>query len=236
MDADVKRIFDQCDVVKDLNVFMFVLDPEGRLVHGFKGLPGGRNPTYLRDEIRTATEKMRLPDVPASTQAEGLPDVKGPGSPAGVRLFVRTTSQERVANVVVEAMPLDNRERQALSFPETARELDPETLRSWFVQLYPPAIRTVEQSKPFKRAQGTLKMQQASQGGKERRALLRGSVQLTREGGSEPAFKGTCDVVIFYGAGGEIRSIKGFVEGVYIYRLRGAVEYQVSAALESRPE
>jgi hypothetical protein len=236
MDADVKRIFDQSDVVKDINVFMFILDPEGRLVHGFKGLSGGRNPTYLRDEIRTATAKMRLPDVPASTQAEGLPDVKGPGSPAGVRLFVRTASQDRGTNVVVEAIPLNDEERKALSFPEAARELDAETLRSWFVQLYPPAIRTVEQSKPFKRAEGTLKMEQASQGGQERRALLRGPVQLTREGGSDPAFKGICAAVIFYGPGGEIRSIKGFVEGIYIYRHRGAVEYQVSAALESRPE
>ena len=233
MDSDVKEVYEKSDVPKDTNVFMFVLDSGGRLVHGFKGLPGGRNPTYVRDEIGKGVAKLQMPKSPPPAQADGLPDVKG----AGVRLFVRSSVQGRGGNVIVEALPLKDEERKALAFPEKAREIESEALRSWLTQLYPAAIRTADQSRPFKTIAGTLKLEPVGQGGKSRTALLRGPVKLQRDGESESAFEGTIEAVLTYPADrDEMRSLRGVVEGLYFYRQRGVTEYMMTAALESRPE
>jgi len=37
-------------------------------------------------------------------------------------------------------------------------------------------------------------------------------------------------------SGVSARSLRGVVEGAYLYRQRGTVEYKMTAAIESRPE
>jgi len=230
MDPDVKEVFEKSEVAKDTNVFMFVLDSTGKLVHGFKGLSGGRNPNYMKDEIGKGVSKLTIPEVKQGTGADGLPDVKGPG----VRLFVRSG---RGGQAIVEALAMTDDERKALLFPEKAREIEAETLRRWLVQLYPPAIRTADQSKPFRKITGTLKLEPAGSDGKARTALLRGPVKLARGEETESSFEGTFEAILTYPAdGAELRSLRGVVEGVYTYRQRGAIEYKMTAALESRPE
>lgn len=236
MDPDVKEVFEKSEVAKDANVFMFVLDSTGAVVHGFKGLPGGRNPAYVKDEIGKAVAKIALPDAKPAAGADGLPDVKGDGTPAGVRLFVRSDAQGRGKNVIVEALPLKDEERKALRFPGKARELEAETFRAWLVQMYPAGIRTADQSKPFKTIAGTLTLEPSASDGNVRTALLRGPVKLARGDDAESAFEGTLEAVLTYGDGPEVRSLRGVVEGTYLYRQRGAVEYKMTAAIESRPE
>lgn len=230
MDPDVKEVFEKSEVAKDTNVYMFVLDSAGRLVHGFKGLPGGRNPGYLKDEIGKGIAKVRIPAAGPGAGPDGLPDVKGPG----VRLFIRSG---RGGQAIVEALATTDDERKALAFPEKTREIEAESLRRWLVQLYPPAIRTADQSKPFKKITGTLKLEAAGSDGKARTAILRGTVTLARGEETESAFEGTFEAVMTYPAdAAELRSLRGVVEGVYTYRQRGAIEVKMTAALESRPD
>lgn len=221
MDPEVRAVHDASEVPKDTNVFMYVLDAEGKLVHGFKGLPGGRNPTWVKDELAKAVAKLKIPEVKGPA-ADGLPDVK-----SGVRMFIRSGGGK---NVIVEALPMD---WKPLAWPERAREIPAETLRDWLVQLYPAAIRTVDQSKPFKTVAGTLTLSPAE----GRRAVLRGTVKLSKGDEKESSFEGTLEAAVTYAPDApEVRSLRGVVEGVYTYRMRVATEYKMVAAIESRPE
>jgi hypothetical protein len=60
LEPAVREIFTKSDMSRDpnrLNVFMFVLDPQGRVVHEFHGLPGGgRSAVPGRSEHRAEIE------------------------------------------------------------------------------------------------------------------------------------------------------------------------------------
>ena len=106
MPADVKAIFTRSELSKDpkrLNLFVFMLDKEGRAVHSFHGLPGGARGGDARSdyakEIPNGLAKLKFPtNKPATKEGRALrvADLKatGAGVPAGVRLFVRLKDEK----------------------------------------------------------------------------------------------------------------------------------------------
>jgi hypothetical protein len=66
---------------------------------------------------------------------------------------------------------------------------------------------------------------------------LRGKVQLQKEGASQSAFEGTIEVALTYPPGSaDVRSLRGTIDGAYLYRVRGTQPMKLHAAIESRPE
>src|SRR5262249_4135614 len=181
MSTDVRAVFTTSKLSEDpkhSNVYALILDQEGRLVHGFHGLSGrGEKRSDYKAEIAKGLAKLKLPEgkKPAKERPAVLPDLKGatPGAPAGVRIFVRLRDAKGGfggGKPVVEVVPMKAEDWKALAFPEKARDVEAETLRSWLVQLYPPAIRTVDQKEPFREITGRLELEPAGGRHKVRKA------------------------------------------------------------------
>jgi hypothetical protein len=248
MPAEVKAVFTGSELSKDprrLNLFVFLLDHQGRTVHSFHGLPGGARGGEGRSdytkEIPSGLAKLKLP-ADKGGRASAVPDLKatGAGVPAGVRLFVRLNDEKdplRSRMPVVEVVPMKAEDWQALALPEKAREVEAAALKRWLVQLYPAGIRTADQSKPFTRISGSLKLEPAGADRAGRYALLRGKVRLAKGGDQESAFEGTLRAVLTYGLDAPgVKSLRAVVEGAYLYRLRKTQRMPLVAAIESRPE
>jgi hypothetical protein len=252
MPADVKAIFHGSELSKDpkrLNLLVFMLDHQGRMVHGFHGLPagarGGDGRSDYTKDIPKGLAKLKLPADRPAAKAEGrlaLPDLKatGAGVPAGVRLFVRLNDPKDAVRrklSVVEVVPMKAPEWKAFSFPEKAKQIEAEVLRPWLVQLYPAGIRTADQRKPFTTMTGALKLEPAGADKAGRYALLRGKIKLAKGDDKESAFEGTLQAVLTYGLDApEVKSVRAVVEGAYLYRLRATERLPLVAAIESRPD
>jgi hypothetical protein len=244
MPADVKEIYTNSDAPKDSNVFAFVLDSRARLVHSFKGNMNRRaGDASWEDELTKALARMNLvtDGAPRQLRPPRVPDLESSddGRPAGVRVFVRTG--ERAAgnggNPVVELVPMTARAWATLSLPEDAggTDIDAADLRAWFEQLYPSAIRTADQRKPFRTATGTLRLEPAGSDDRHRFALLRGAFRLSK-GDGESEVEGDVSAVLTYPLDArQVRSVRGVVDAAYIYRIRGTQRIPLIAAIESRP-
>jgi hypothetical protein len=252
LEPAVREVFTRSDLSKDprrFNVFMFVLDPQGRVVHEFHGLPGGRKTASPgrsdhQTEIRKARARLKLPQAkPAKAEGppEGLPDLKAPGSgaPAGVRLFLRQNDRGNAIFSklpVVEVVSMKPADWKPLAFAPKGKEIDVAVLKSWLVWLYPAGIRAADEQKPFQEFSGTLKLEPAGSDGKFRYALLRGKVILVKGGDAESAFEGQLELVLTYRwDAAEVQSVRGVVEGTYLYRTRGTSREKLRVAIESRP-
>jgi hypothetical protein len=253
LEPAVREVFTNSELAKDpkrFNVFMFVLDPRGRVVHQFHGLPGGGRAAAPgrsdhQAEIQKARAQLKLPEAKphrAEGPPKGLPDLKAPGSgaPAGVRLFIR---QDDPGNSVfsklpvVEVVSMKPDDWKPLAFAPEGREIEAEVLKSWLVWLYPAGIRAADEKKPFQKFGGTLKLEPAGSDDKFRYALLRGRVLLAKGGDAESAFEGRIEVVLTYRPdAAEVQSVRGVVEGTYLYRTRGTNREKLRVAIESRPE
>jgi hypothetical protein len=248
MPPDVRAIFTGSELPQDpkrLNLFVFMLDHQGRMVHSFHGLPsGGRGGDGRSDytrEIPSGLAKLNLPADKAG-RASAVPDLSttGTGLPAGVRLFVRLNDEKdrfRSQVPVVEVVALTAEDWKSLALPEKAKEVEAGALRSWLVQLYPAGIRTADQRKPFTRISGSLKLEPAGADKAGRYALLRGKLRLAKGDDKESAFEGTLQAVLTYGLDAPgVKSVRAVVEGDYLYRLRTTQRMPLVAAVESRPE
>lgn len=233
---DINDFFEKSGVARNINVFGFALDSKGELAHGFPALPNGRAPGYFKDEVAKAVEKLKPPKV--EPKGSLLPDLKGSGSPpAGVRIFIRSSEAGRGKPApIVEVVRTSPETWKLLAFPDEPRDVEAQALKAWLVQLYPAAIRTVDQSKPFKTIAGSLKLQASGGDGKRRTALLRGDVRLSKGDETESAVEGRLELVLTYSAdAADVVSVRGFFEGTYFYRQRGELKFQLTAAIESRP-
>lgn len=211
MPADVAELFKQ--VEHRSNVYAIVLDGDGKFVHGFPALPPKRDPDYFKTELAKA--KLEFPkDRPV---VDRLPDGKG------MRIFIRCRSELPIVEMV------ERKDWTIFAYPGEEREIDASELRDWFAHLYPPAIRTEDQSKPFKSVTGKLKLRPA---GKDH-AILGGEFRMTKGDDGESAFEGSLGAVITY-KGGAFESFRGTVDGVYLYRQRETQRIPLTAALESR--
>ena len=253
LEPAVREVFTRSDLSKDpkrFNVFMFVLDRQGRVVHEFHGLPGGRKGATSgrsdhQAEIQKARAKLKVREAKphkAEGSPKGLPDLKalGSGAPAGVRLFIR---QDDPSNSVfsklpvVEVVPMKPHDWKPLEFDATGKEVEAEALKAWLVCLYPAAIRAADEKKRFQKFSGTLTLEPAGSDDKCRYALLRGRVLLAKGGDVESAFEGRIEVVLTYRPdAAEVQSVRGVVEGTYLYRTRGTNREKLRVAIESRPK
>jgi hypothetical protein len=228
---------------------MFVLDSRGKVVHEFHGLPGvGRSEARGRSdhkaEIRKARGILKLPEAEREHPdgpLPGLPDLKplDSGAPGGVRLFIR---QDDPANSirsrlpVVEVVSMTADDWKPLAYPANKRDIEAATLKSWLVWLYPAGIRAADEQKRFQRFDGTLTLEPAGSDDNFRYALLRGRVRLAKGGDTESAFEGELKALLTYRReAAEVRSLRGVVEGTYLYRTRGTSREKLSVAIESRP-
>jgi hypothetical protein len=253
LEPAVREVFTKADLSKDpkrFNVFMFALDPAGRVVHAFHGLPAGRKTASPgrsdhQAEIQKARVLLKLPPArPANEDGppKGLPDIKvlSSGAPAGVRLFLRQDDRgNAIASKlpVVEVVLMQPADWKPLEFAPKGKEIEAAALKSWLVWLYPAGIRAADEQKAFQKFAGTLKLEPAGSDDKFRYALLRGNVMLTKGGDTESAFEGQLDVVLSYrpDAAG-VHSVRGVIEGTYLYRTRGTSKEKLRVAIESRPE
>jgi hypothetical protein len=253
LEPAVREVFTKSDLSQDpkrFNVFMFVLDPQGKVVHEFHGLPGGRQAATPgrsdhRAEIQKARAQLKLPEAKphkADGPPQGLPDLKalGPGAPAGVRLFLR---QDDPSNSVfsklpvVEVVSMKPDDWKPLAFAPKGKDVEAEVLKSWLVWLYPAGIRAADEKKPFQKFSGTLQLEPAGSDDQFRYALLRGKVLLAKGGDAESAFAGQLEVVLTYRPdAAEVESVRGVVEGTYLYRTRGTNREKLRMAIESRPQ
>jgi hypothetical protein len=253
LEPDVRAVFTRSDLSRDpkrFNVFMFVLDAQGRVVHEFHGLPGGRKSATAgrsdhQAEIQKARARLKLPEATprkGTGRQNGLPDLKplGTGAPAGVRLFIR---QDDPSNSIASKLPVVEVVRMTpddwkpLAFAPNAKEIKADVLKSWLVWLYPAGIRAADEKKRFQTFSGSLKLEPAGSDGSFRQALLRGKVRLAKGGDAESAFEGQLEVVLTYRPdAAEVQSVRGVVEGTYLYRTRGTSRQKLRVAIESRPE
>jgi hypothetical protein len=249
LEPAVREVFTKSKLSKDpnrLNVFMFVLNAKGEVVHEFHGLPGrGTARSDHQAEIQKARALLKLPETkPARADGppKGLPDLKAtaPGAPAGVRLFIRqddpkTTIFSKLPVVEVVSMKPDD--WKPFAFPSKDRDIEAVALKNWLVWLYPAGIRAADEKKPFQKFSGTLKLEPAGSDDKFRYALLRGKVVLAKGDDTESAFEGNLEVVLKYRPDtAEVQSVRGGVEGTYLYRTRGTNPQKLRVAIESRPE
>jgi len=248
MPADVKAVFTGSKLSKDpkrLNLFVIMLDHQGRTVHDFHGLPGGARGGDGRSdyakEIPRGLAKLKRP-ADEEGRASVVPDLKttGTGVPAGVRLFVRLNDPKdtiRSQMPVVEVVAMKAGDWTPLALPEKAKEVEAAALKSWLVQLYPAGIRTADQSKPFTKISGSLKLEPAGADKAGRYALLRGKIKLAKGDDKQSAFEGIVQAVLTYGLDAPgVKSVRAVVEGDYLYRLRATQRMPLVAAIESRPE
>src|SRR5262249_36528208 len=120
---------------------------------------------------------------------------------------------------------------------EQPKEIDANILRNWLVQLYPPGISPVDEKKPFMEITGSLTLVSAGADEQSRYALIRGKVRLAKGGDTESAFEGALQAGVTYrGDAPEVRSVRGVVEGDYLYRTAGNQRLPLKVAIESRPE
>ena len=248
LEPDIQKIFTKSELLKDpkhTNLFGFVLDAEGQVVHQFHGLPGSGGVLARSDykaELTKARTKLLLPkELPAKKIEDlpGLPDLttsskKGAGLPAGVRLFVRQVD----AMPLVEVVPMNANQWQALALPAQAKEMDAEVLKDWLVWLYPAAVRPADgESKRFQKFNGKLTLEPAGADKDRRYALLHGTVRLTKGTDNGSTFEGTIQLVITYRLDApEVKSVRGIVAGEFVYQTTRTLRLPLKAAIESRPE
>ncbi len=250
LEPAVRAVFTKSDLSKDpkrFNVFMFVLDSKGQVVHEFHGLPGSRGAgrSDHQAEIQKARAKLKLPETKPGKAAgppRGLPDLKAPspGAPAGVRLFIRQDDPKNsiLSKLpVVEVVSMKPDDWKPLAFDPKGKDIEAAVLKNWLVWLYPAGIRAADEKKPFQKFSGTLKLEPAGSNDKFRYALLRGKVQLAKGSAAESAFEGQFEVVLTYRPDtAEVQAVRGVVEGTYLYRTRGTSREKLRVAIESRPE
>jgi hypothetical protein len=253
LEPAVREVYTRSNLSKDpkrFNVFMFVLNPQSRVVHEFHGLPAGARPatpgrSNHQAEIQKARAQLKLPEAKphhVKGPPKGLPDLRAlaSGTPAGVRLFIR---QDDPSNSVfsklpvVEVVSMKADDWKPLAFPPKGKEIEADVLKRWLVWLYPAGIRASDEKKSFQKFTGYLKLEPAGSDDKFRHALLRGKVLLTKGSDAESAFEGQLELVLTYRPdAAKVQSVRGVVEGTYVYRTRGTNQQKLRVAIESRPE
>lgn len=192
LEPAVREVFTTSGLSRDpnrFNVFMFVLDPRGQVVHEFHGLPGrGTGRSDHLAEIQKARAKLKLagakPERPQAA-SKGLPDLHAlsPGVPAGVRLFVRQDDPKNSVFSklpVVEVVSMKADDWRPVAYAPKGKEIDAEALKSWPVWLYPAGIRAADEQKRFQKFSGRLQLDPAGSDDRYRYALLRGKVLLAK--------------------------------------------------------
>jgi hypothetical protein len=233
MPAEVRELSRSQARERRSNIHCYVLDAKGALAGSFPPF-AGRIPDFDPDRMgRTMREgierAIRGMELPAAAKVEDdrklhLPDIK-----PGVRILLSLKGpvpQYRAA--VVECVPVGDRERRALAQPEKARSVDAAELRAWLEQLMPPAV--MEGMGGVKEISGTLTLEPSG--------LLGGEVRLVLDDPNGSACTGRLDGIVTWrsGAFATVRAAFEGVFGKHDRMHRGPMDFQMKAAIESRPE
>ena len=227
MPDDVRGVYESADLNGiQGNIVLFVLDWKGKVIRAFQPFPG-LNPSslgfdrermgrYLLDEIERATKSLKLPTRVPKKETLSLPTVVGREKPAGLRVLASfdCARMSSYRAPVVEAVAIQNAERQALKWPQRATTVPAKKLERWLEQIYPPAI--MDRSGRIKEVSGNLTLTPAGKRGNNRFAVLRGRVHLVMDDGVGTAFDGGLELVVTYSQrGNRMESLKGVFKGVY---------------------
>ena len=138
---------------------------------------------------------------------------------------------------VVDVVPMNADDWKPLAFTPNGTEIEAEVLKRWLVWVYPAGIRAADEQKQFQKFSGSLKLEPAGSNDMFRYALLRGKVRLTKGSDRESAFEGELEAVLTYRHDvAQVQSLRGVVEGAYLYRMRETSREILRVAIESRPE
>jgi hypothetical protein len=251
---EVKDLLDKLGADKEgrlgkTNAYLAILNPQGELVYHFDGGQmgiSGRNdpnyrPQYFAEEFAEGWAKLKLSPAKVKKSTGNtltLPEVRGPESPAGVRIFSRSVAEGMGDVTTVRAVGLSAEQRKALSCPAETKTVDAEMLRSWLELLQLPRVREVDANVPFKKIAGSLRLQPAGVDAKFRYAIMSGSIVLTKDEGQSSAEVTFQGVVVYRLDGPKVQLLRGVIEGLYHYREGGAERAGIkfSAAFESTPE
>jgi hypothetical protein len=251
MEPDARRLFEESDLSRDpnrLNVFLFVLDERGQVMHECHGVPGGARGGVGRSdwaaEISRARAKLNLPsEARGARPIRSLPDLANSRNdgvvPAGVRIFVRQDDPNNSHGnrlPVVEVVPMSAADWEVLAFPAARRQLKADDLKRWLVWFYPAAIRTADERNRFRHFRGTLHLEPAGSDPQFRYARLCGEVRLSKETEAQSSFEGAIEAVVAYRPDSPaVHSLRAVAQGVYLYRIRGTNPQRLRVAIESRP-
>lgn len=206
------------------NVDIAIVDPEGNLVHWFDAFPPGRGPG--RNIARATLDQLQvahdLLELSGSTDVAPLrlPDlVEG----RGIRAMV-TLHDERMpayAAPVVENVPLQPGDWQALAWSERETTVEAGDLFAWLSQVYPPGVmeRTDPRSKEafrIERVNGRLSLTPAGRNDRHRFMRLTGRIRLQDQGKDGFSYEGDLAVVLAYPLDHPLPvGLQGFFEGQY---------------------
>jgi len=201
------------------NILVFVLDQQGKLVHSFDGMTDNhpadmfeikkRMPGYFVQELKKAARSMNLTQAATSRSKEShLPAATDPA----LRVFV-SLGENRLSHFqvpTVEALSIDESEKQALRYSATPQKLEAQTLKRWFAQMYPPAV--MDGHGGMDNVSGTLSYQSAGENDTHRFATLRGTVRFELDNKTRITYQGPCDIVLRYSkTSDELESVSGLV-------------------------
>ena len=123
-----------------------------------------------------------------------LPTAKDPA----IRIYV-TLGENRLYHFLVptvEAVSINEQEKQALRYSATPQKVEAEVLKRWLAQMYPPAV--MDGHGGMERVSGTLTYSTAGENKTHRFATLRGTVRFELDNQTRITYQGPFDLVLHY--------------------------------------
>lgn len=242
MPQDVRAVYDQADFGPNhINLALTVVDEKGKLLRStipfvqppaFQFDPAAQGQSF-KAQLDELLKDLPVPKIKTPPKLN-LPDVRGPGQPSGVRLFI-TFAPNRLNHYrtpTVEVVPMSGTLRKALSYSAKAHELRVADIQPWLEQMYPPAI--MDGWGGFTKISGKLLASPAGQDKAYRYLLVSGDVTFELDNQGQTWYTGKLDLVLRYPLKGkELHSIRGVMATEVP---KGPEWIPMTVAIESRPE
>lgn len=235
-----------------MNLGLVLLNPKGEVVRSY--LPRVQPPAFGfdpdaqgRDFQWQLGDMLQGLEIPRPTPAGqpgserrsapklALPDVTGPGRPAGVRIFL-TFSRNHMNHYrtpTVEVVSLTDSLKKALRLPAaTGRTTDAAELRPILEQLYPPAV--MDGFGKVELLAGRLTWKTGTESQRAPAALLKGKVGFRLDNASRTAYEGDLTLALRYDPKSQaLRTLRGIMTADFP---KGPEWIRMTATLESRPD
>lgn len=210
------------------NVYVFLLDSRGRVVHTFDPRPlesrGHWDDTYaphFASELEKGIARLPAEEVRADARRPGEEEREDGLS---VRIFSAIEPEATAAfnQPIVETRSLGAGEWDQLSYPRAERRVDASVLEPCLARIYPPGIVFPKESDHASRLVKNgehrhLTLVPAGTRGGQRHAVLTGTVELKIPGGGREPSIGNVEIVLAYDArSSAVRSMRGVFRGWYV--------------------
>jgi hypothetical protein len=244
MPADVRAVYDAADLgTRHINLALVVLDEQGRHLRAavprvrpgeFRFDPEAQGRDFKR-QLDELVGGLTLPRVEAPPEPKlTLPDVCTAGAPRGVRIYL-TAAANRLNHYrtpIVEAVPMTDRIRRALRYPDVATTLTAGDLLPWLEQVYPAAV--MDGQGGFRGIEGKLAFRPAGRDAAHRYAVLDGTVDFELDNASRSGYRGDLAFVLKYPLNDSAAaSLRGVIDCTVP---KGPERIKLTAAVESLPE